>query len=247
MVGSLDILSASWLRIGEYDMGVTPTYGLPYPNLSDVPDVPSDMRDLAVRTEAIFNRPQRMIHTPIQEGHAFFRTTAGTTSAWTVFAPNTRWQFIAPENGLLRLNASFAATHMGNISVAGVSNLDFMINAETLKEPTVGTISQSYPLYGRIARGPNNSGTATSHIDATITLMRNIYIPKGGEVGIMLMYRGELKTSAVTYFNPRITGDWSPGEVVIENAMTNDGYARPYTGSSSIVESEPGDTYDPTT
>lgn len=219
-------------------MGTTPNRGLPFPEDPDTPNVPRDIKALAMALDA----PMRMIRTPVTST-AFtpFRPNwTGTVSDYKGFAYDAQWQFTAPEDGVLSLIGSFRLGHMSGHTNVPHYSLDFYLRVE----PVVGANTADWPLYGRSVSGPYPTSGTTNHIDQTHTLARNVYLDKGMTVAPVFMFRGKITVAnKPQYSAARINGLWIPGQMTLEDATTTGGLAQPYKSTiPDITKAEPLDT-----
>ena len=220
-------------------MGTTPNRGLPFPEDPDTPNVPRDIKALAMALDA----PMRMIRTPVTSSafQAFRPNWTGTVSDYKGFAYDAQWQFTAPEDGVLALVGSFRIGHMSGLRNVAAQKLDFYLRVE----PVRGSSNIiDYPLYGRTVSGPYPTSGTTDHIDQTHTLARNVFVPKGDTVAPVFMFRGTLTVAnKPQYSAARINGLWIPGQMTLEDATTTGGLAQPYKSTiPDITKAEPTDT-----
>ena len=241
-------------------MGQTAKLGLPYPEDPDSPNVPRDIKALANKLESVIgpagskDHPFIVISGLYSSDWQVFRATPGTTSSFTPFPDPTytgsstnnvktptRWQFTAPEDGVLNLTGSFTLGYLGAHSTPTMA-LDFIMNYNHVSGPNWPLNTGQGVHYSRIVRHRNSEGHSSDGLDLTYRFERSAAILKGTTCAPMFFWRGTTAVANAPRFKwARINGLFTPGQVKGENAWEPGGYSQPYGATPPAVVADPLD------
>ena len=203
-------------------MGQTPDLNLPYPDLSDAPNVPADMKALADRLETLLqglaqpNNPIQVID-PVEADFgwndlprgwtsgAAGTSGAGNTTSWDnrqVLNAGARWRFTAPSDGVLKVDAFW---HMGynNLLENDTVWQEFRLQPGTISGNAVG-VHTNYAKW-RVEGGPNDKSEIS---DDTLVLSGHFIVSKGAVLSPYVAWRGKTR-----YEDGQWRPKWSGGRM----------------------------------
>ena len=222
-------------------MGTTPNLGLPYPEDPDTPNVPRDIKALATKLDGLLGRagskdhPIRVIDSGYTDAWAPFRTTAGTTSGYTVFPKmeykgnNIRWQFEAPEDGVLQLHGNFTLGYLKSHTTTMA--LNFIMQYHMLDGTSAGAHTGN--MYSRVVRHSSGDSGQTDGLDLTYFHERWAFLPKGAKCSPAFSFSGTTRrNNEPKYIFASIKGLWIPGQMVRDDIATTGGAVSAFTGTA---------------
>ena len=148
-------------------MGTTPTYALPYPELTDVANVPADMRELAEAVEGSMGaystpRAARLKSVPqtLTAAATYYTLTYETDQANGTGITYSNGIFTVSRAGVYQVNAFQHFTLTGTAQVRLAMNVDGASSATAISSPAATSVTLTLGRSWRMNAGSTFSITA---------------------------------------------------------------------------------------